>query len=113
MTRRDLLTALRTNFPLLGLLVALVAAFGWAWQSPAQQLGGMRLTIDTLRAADVRLDAVIRRDSLARHTQADSMFRLLRQLQAASCLQGDARDLSLIGIPCSSVVARARQEARQ
>lgn len=111
MTRRDLATWFKGNLTLLVTLGAILAALGYAIQTPGQQIATVRLSVDTLRARVGGVEARVRDLAAERRADSDSLFRMLRQLQAAQCVTGNARDLGLIGIPCSTVVAGARREA--
>ncbi|MCC7132473.1 MAG: hypothetical protein IT352_07510 [Gemmatimonadales bacterium] len=111
MTRRDLATWIKGNLTLIVTVGAILAALGYAIQTPGQQIASVRLSVDTVRARVGSVEARLREMAVERRADNDSLFRMLRQLQAAQCVTGNARDLGLIGIPCSTVVSSARQEA--
>lgn len=113
MTRPALPQWLRDNLATILALGAAAAALGYAVQTPGAQIHAMRVSVDTLRGrvgtVEQRLDAM----ATTRRQDNDSLFRLLRQIQSASCLIGDQRDLALIGIPCSTLVRDARRAAQR
>lgn len=119
MTRASVLSWVQGNaVALLSLLAGALLALGFVVESPASQIRAVRSTVDTVghrvTALEQRVGGVEQQMALAqieRREATDSLLRMIRQIQAAECLVGDTRDLSLIGIACSTVVKAARREA--
>lgn len=121
MTRATVTSWAKANVvSLVTLIGGAFLALGFVVQSPSGQLRAVRYAMDTVghrvdglehRIGEV--ETAIGAAQLERRADNDSLFRLIRQIQAANCLVGDARDLALIGIPCSALVRTARAEAKR